>query len=722
MPRLGPARGENGRMRRSRTTLMAGVLLGALPTALAALAGSAFSVGPLATSPALAAGPPGHTLVVTGTGVDSYPSYDPAIQRYAVTTTAATGGTLTVHATTTDPAGVVRVDGRVAPGGTATVTGLADGDEVSVFIEDAAGVEVHALVYLPADFPALVGTGPAAGLAPGVVGLTLNKIVAAGTRYVTTVDRYGVPTHVRTAPDAYDLKDQPDGSITYAEPTTTPGRTGQAVVVLDSQWREVGRRETEGLVNTDLHDSILQPDGTSWLMAYEPHGADQLDSVIQHLDANGDELFRWTSDGLQAESVAAVPASGRWDYAHMNSMQVLPDGDVIASFRHLSAVLRIATLAHDGYLPGAIIWRLGGRESDFTFPDDPYGGPCAQHTATMLADGHVLVFDDGSDAGLSKPLCLDPADPSGPPITRKVSRVAEYALDAVDHTAELAWSYTPPVVASGDTSYPWYTWFMGSAARLANGDTLIGWAADTRALATEVAADGTQLWRLRLAEPKPTPPPISYRASLMQQRDAEPPVVDAVSLPDAQTFPVAQQVRVDFRCTDRGGSSLQGCSGDVQPGGLLNTTTPGPHTVHLTATDGAGHTATVTRSYTVTATYQPRWRGDRVRRTLRGEAVATKVRVVNDGTYADSFALAGGRGNAAFGVRYKVGRRDVTGAVRRGTFRTHLLQPGQWLTLRVVVARTDRTSAGAHRTFKVRATSVADASRRDVVRVVVRAR
>jgi hypothetical protein len=144
--------------------------------------------------------------------------------------------------------------------------------------------------------------------------------------------------------------------------------------------------------------------------------------------------------------------------------------------------------------------------------------------------------------------------------------------------------------------------------------------------------------------------------------------------------------------------------------------------VHLTAADGAGHTTTVTRSYTVAAAYQPAWNDDRVRRTLRGHGVTAKVRVVNDGTYADSFALAGGKGNRAFGVRYQVGGKDVTAAMRRGTFRTELLQPGQSFTLRVVVARTNRTEAGAHRTFKVRATSVADAGRRDDVRVVVRAR
>ena len=684
--------------------------------AVAGLLAAAPAVVQLSTPAPAAAAAPAHTLTVSGAGVGSYPGFDPAVERYAVTTTAATGGRLTVQATTSDPAGVVRVDGQVAPGGTATVAGLGPGDEVSVFIEDSAGTEVHSLVYLPAGFPALEATSPApaAELAAGDVGLTLNPIVGQSPRFVTTVDRNGVPTHLRVATDAYDLKDQPDGSITYAEPTTTPGRTGEATVVLDDRWREVRRLQTEGLTHTDLHDSILEPDGTSWLVAYEPSDdhPGQVDSVIQHLDAAGHELWRWTSDGLQGDSVAAVPAGGApWDYAHLNSIQLLPGGDLLASFRHLSAVLRIATTAHDGYQPGDVEWKLGGRDGDFTFVDDPDHGPCAQHTATLLPDGHVLVFDDGSDPFLAGALCVDPADPDGPPVTRQHSRVAEWALDTTDHTATLVWSYQP----SG-----WYSWFMGSARRLENGDTLVGWAAETRALAQEVDPGGTLLWQLRLADPQPAPPPISYRASLMRHVDADAPVLDGVSLTDGAAYPVGTPVTVDFRCTDVGGSSLQTCGGDLRPGGRLDTSTPGGHTLHLTAVDGAGHTTVVTRRYTVTASYQPHWKDDRVRAALRGTRVSTELRLVNGGTYADRFVLRGTRGGKALKVRYRWGHRDVTRQVLRGTLRTDLLQPGQEVVLRALVRRAAHARGGRSRTLAVRARSVADPARTARATVAIR--
>ena len=109
---------------------------------------------------AVAAAAPVHQISVTGTGVGTYPAFDPSISRYGVTTTAATGGTLTVTATTSDPAGVVTVNGRTAPGGTRTLTGLSQGDEVAVFITDSAGTARHSFVYLPPQFPTLERVTP----------------------------------------------------------------------------------------------------------------------------------------------------------------------------------------------------------------------------------------------------------------------------------------------------------------------------------------------------------------------------------------------------------------------------------------------------------------------------------------------------------------------------------------------------------------------------------
>jgi hypothetical protein len=680
----------------------------ALPIVTLLLAVAATAV-PAQPGRAAAVAPPAHALSVTGDGVGSYPAFDPAVERYAVTTTTATGGAVTVHASTSDPAGVVRVDGRVVPGGTTAVSGLAAGDEISVIFEDSAGTEVHSLIYLPAGFPALEAVATSPDVAQGQIGLTLFALDPQMPRFATTVDRNGVPTHVEQVADSLDLKQQPNGTITLTEPTTTPERTGSAIVVRDDHWQETARYETVGLTNTDPHDSILLPDGSRFLMAYEPNAeTGMLDAVIQEIDASGQVVFDWSSEGLEDES--ARPSTDP-DYAHVNSVQLVgPDRDIVVSFRHLSSVFRIATRAHGSYQPEDIVWKLGGRHSDFTFVNDPYDGPCAQHTASVLANGNVLVFDDGSGAPFAPALCIDPADADGDPVTRIQSRAVEYAIDPVQGTATQVWDYTP----SGR-----YAPFMGSTARLGNGDTLIGWGASQQALASEVAADSTLLWELRAAPG--SPPYMSYRASLMNVRDAFEPEVAVTAPSQGVHYALGQQVSADFSCTDVGGSSLQTCAGEIRPGGLLDTTTPGPHTVQMVAKDGAGNTTAVTRTYTVDATYQPRWTDDRVRTSLRGKRVTTKVTVVNAGTYADTFALLGTGGSPRVDVRYKVGRTDVTAQVRRGLLRTPLLQPGQSFVLRVVAVRTDRTRPGAHRTFRVSATSLANQSRA-VVMVAVRAR
>ena len=89
-----------------------------------------------------------------------------------------------------------------------------------------------------------------------------------------------------------------------------------------------------------------------------------MDSVIQHVTAAGAVDFQWSSAAYAEETTAA----GNADYAHINSIDVQPNGDVLASFRHLSSVFLIASRAHDGHQPGDVIWKLGGRASTFSFP------------------------------------------------------------------------------------------------------------------------------------------------------------------------------------------------------------------------------------------------------------------------------------------------------------------------------------------------------------------
>ena len=330
---------------------------------------------------ATAVPPPTRTVSVTGSGESMYPAFSPAVERYGVLTTAEASpgqGRVTVRATTSDPTGTVLVNGRPSTGGGVTVTGLSAGDEISVIITDSGGTEVHALVYLPAGFPHLTTVVDQPGTAAGDVMLTLSKWVSPAPSYEVAVDRNGVPAFVEVLDAAsLDLKPAPGGHYSVGRLTTAPGRTGQQIIELDERFQPVRTLQTSGLVNTDAHDAILKPDGGAILTAYEANAATGLtDAVIQELEPDGDVAYTWNSADHMDPETETTNVPGRADYAHINSIQLLADGDILASFRHTSSVLKIAWSAHDGFRRGDVVWRLGGRMSDFQFLADPYPACC----------------------------------------------------------------------------------------------------------------------------------------------------------------------------------------------------------------------------------------------------------------------------------------------------------------------------------------------------------
>jgi hypothetical protein len=689
--------------------------------------------------PSAATPAPVRSLSVAGTGVAMYPAFDAAIDRYGLTTTADTGGTVDVTATTTDPAGVVLVDGRTATSPTTHLSGLASGDEISVVIDDAGGRTAYSVVYLPAGFPAFDTSGTGA-VAPGYLGAGVTTF-AGGPAFEALLDRNGVPAWVHEG-NGNDLKRQPNGELTVMRNTTGSG-TGMDLVTLDDQFQELSRRRMAApFTDTDNHDSERLLDGSTILIGYEPRGActtGYLDATIEEQDPDGNVVFTWSSEGLESESLNATlwPPTGtcsRIDYAHINSVQEIPDGshDLLVSFRQLSAVYRIATVPHDGYAAGDVVWRLGGRHSSFTFAPGE-GGPCAQHDATWVGTNRVLLFDNGSvKLGASQAGCVDPADPTGPGIARTYTRVTEYELDPVLGTATIPWSYAPAGT---------FTFFAGSASRLGNGDTLVGWASDRQRFATEVDAAGTELWSLNIPGNTQSVGYTSYRVSLVDYTDKLAPTVDAGPV-DASYVTGDQVTAPAYSCTDRGGSNLQSCTVTGVTGGLLDTSTPGPQTWQVTAEDGAGNTTTVARHYTVRLPGRVpdglvrkaggSWRGNDVYGSPTGQTVRERVRrtrtavahwrIQNDGERADAFRLVAPGSNRRFRVHYLSDGVDVTAAVVAGTYRTPTLQPGQSVTLRVTVKPTRRSRVGSTRTVTMTSVSTSDSSRVDRVAASVTTR
>jgi hypothetical protein len=81
--------------------------------------------------------------------------------------------------------------------------------------------------------------------------------------------------------------------------------------------------------------------------------------------------------------------------------------------------------------------------------------------------------------------------------------------------------------------------------------------------------------------------------------DTTPPVIDLRSPVNGAVVRPGDPVEVDFSCSDEGGSELASCDGTVPDGGLLDTSSPGPASVTVTATDNAGNVASVTHTVQV---------------------------------------------------------------------------------------------------------------------------
>jgi hypothetical protein len=152
------------------------------------------------------------------------------------------------------------------------------------------------------------------------------------------------------------------------------------------------------------------------------------------------------------------------DLDHPNSIDFDLDGGVIVSYRDVSTVVKVQRKTH------RIVWLLGGVHNQFTFVGDPLGGFDGQHTARILPNGHLLMFDNGWT--------------HSPP----ASRAVEYAIDTVNETATMVWQYS--------ASPPIFNNFTGSAQRLENGNTVVAWTRE--GLVDEVAANGALVSRATL--------------------------------------------------------------------------------------------------------------------------------------------------------------------------------------------------------------------------------
>jgi hypothetical protein len=245
--------------------------------------------------------------------------------------------------------------------------------------------------------------------------------------------------------------------LTWWEGKVVKGLADGEWVVLDSSYRELTRISAAHGRHGDLHELVITPDDTALVTSNETVTWDLtsvggsrrgqvVGGVVQELELpSGGPIREWRSlehVAVDETEIKAVPGP-RFDYFHVNAIDVAPDGDLIVSARNTWAAYKVSRDT------GRIRWRLGGKRSDFAF------GPGArfewQHDVREHANGLVSVFDNA-------------AAPQEEPQTRALL----LSLDTKRMRVSLEHAYThrPERVLSH---------FLGNVQVLDDGDVFVGW-------------------------------------------------------------------------------------------------------------------------------------------------------------------------------------------------------------------------------------------------------
>ena len=486
-----------GRSRRSIAAIMASIrilrsgthialvaLIVAAALLLPALTRSSGATAQTPDDDRAAAPPTLSALTATGEGRAMYPPFDPGTHHYAA---GCGGGALTLSLAAAEGTRMA-VNGVRQPDRDATVemTGLSGDSDVVIGLDsDAGGSAVYTVHCLPDDFPTI--TARRSADASDI----LMSIAVRPPGYIAIIDTNGVPRFHRNIP--YPVKHfqyHPEGRYPFSylrEDLSASGGFSSEAVVLSWDFRTVDVvRTVPPLTHTDGHDFVIKSNGNYVFMAYEPGQRDLSaftdrdgnpygttervrDSAIQEVTPEGKQVFLWNSwDHMAFEDCMQHRFPD--DYAHINSIRIV-DGDIVASFRGCSQVLRI-----DG-TTGDTVWLLGksnrddadwlasGAPAPLKIAGDPYGEFCGQHAARLRPNGNLVLFDNGVH-------CLvDAATGASARAEGVFSRVVEYALDLESGQATFLRHYSPR------GTFDRLSTAGGRVELLDNGNWLIGWGA-----------------------------------------------------------------------------------------------------------------------------------------------------------------------------------------------------------------------------------------------------
>lgn len=325
----------------------------------------------------------------------------------------------------------------------------------------------YTIHYLPEEMPkinVITKNNPS----NGYILISLFELMQTESRdfsYIAILNNDGFPIFYKRLPYTaiFNFKHFKNENNQNRFSFNTTNDIGKAII-LDENFNEINQlsllpHNNHGSHPTDNHDFIYINDNHYIIPTYytrenvdmTAYGGSNSVNIGEFLFqeiVNNQVVFEWDTANYPELLGATDPiyysqyaTSEKVDYFHFNSIAIDPnDQNFVISARHTNQIYKIDRTN------GNIIWRFGGNNDDFNLTGNQIISH--PHHATILDNGHLLLFDNG--------VTKNPQE----------SRIVEYELNETNLTANLVYEYKE----NGR-----YSDIMGSAQKLNNGNYFIGW-------------------------------------------------------------------------------------------------------------------------------------------------------------------------------------------------------------------------------------------------------
>ncbi len=283
------------------------------------------------------------------------------------------------------------------------------------------------------------------------------EVGAPCTAVMVDMEGYPVWVHAMTSGDdigAMDTRLSDAGTVLLGASVPTGQKPREVDLAGEVLWEGP---EQPGFSSTGFMHHTMELLADDTMLTLEKHFVDGTrgDRIVVR-DRDGAETWSWdTFDHLEVQWVE--------DWTHANSVAIDGD-DVYLSLRNLSEIVKFSRATQE------VEWRFGP-EAPITLDGDAFE---QQHAIEVLAEDHLLVFDNGPD--------------------RRWSRAVEFVVDADASEARILWQYPP----AADLDF--YAGYWGDANRLDNGNTLMAVGAARFNRMVEVTSSGEVAWQAQWPE------------------------------------------------------------------------------------------------------------------------------------------------------------------------------------------------------------------------------